>query len=694
MDRVVFAFYRALAALVRSLPLSAGFRLGEILGAVTWFMAGKYRRLALHNLGIAFGREKSARQLAGIGRAHFRMLGGNLFASLKLPTLSRAELEAVITVEGLDHMQAQLVKKGGFVFVISHLGNWELFAQLTPFLFRCKVGTIYQALGNPLIDAEVRRDRSRLGLALFERKEGFSKAAAFLRSGGAVGVLIDQHAGDAGLWCPFFGRLASTTTLAATLAQRSGAVLIAAAVHTDGPGRWRVLLQPETLPEQDGIDIVTARLNQILEAQIRMQPEDWFWVHDRWKLPRPKFLLATYKRGVSFPPGFEPKDLQPFSLLIRGSNWLGDAVMSVPAVRAIKQGRPDAHLTILTPAKLADFWQAIPEVDAVISIEPDDTVFGVAKKLRSFRAQRSAAESRVEQDRLPGGAARRASADARVKAGSNSTNQPNFRANAFDAAIIFPNSLRTALEVWPARIPRRVGYPGHRRSWLLNQIWREKKSKKRPRQAPRHQVEHYLALARFVGVGAQTEKVNGDRTIENGEAPTILCSPITSHQPKPRFGLCPGAEYGPAKRWLPERFAETMRRVHEQTGCEWHLFGVAKDRPIADEILAAVPGVPVIDRIGQTSLSELITELRGCALLLTNDTGTMHLAANFGIPVVALFGSTEPALTGPLGSGHTVLRHHVPCSPCFLRECPIDFRCMKAIEVSEVVRAVIDRSIR
>ena len=101
-------------------------------------------------------------------------------------------------------MDAAAREKGGFVFVISHLGNWEMFAQLTPFVFKCKVGTIYQALGNAHIDAEVRRDRARLGMELFERKEGFTQAAKFLREGGAVGVLIDQHAGDAGLWCPFF----------------------------------------------------------------------------------------------------------------------------------------------------------------------------------------------------------------------------------------------------------------------------------------------------------------------------------------------------------------------------------------------------------------------------------------------------------------------------------------------------------
>ena len=130
-----------------------------------------------------------------------------------------------------------------------------------------------------------------------------------------------------------------------------------------------------------------------------------------------------------------------------------------------------------------------------------------------------------------------------------------------------------------------------------------------------------------------------------------------------------------------------MRLLHETTGCDWKLFGVEKDRAVADTIVSAA-NIPVTDLIGKTTLAQLMDELRTCDVLLTNDTGTMHLAAHLGVPTVALFGSTEPALTGPLGTGHRVIRHHVECSPCFLRECPIDFRCMKAIEVSEVVADV------
>ncbi len=630
MDRAVFWLYRLASGALCLLPLTAIFRIGWALGTVAYFVSGKYRRLVLHNLGIAFGREKSAEELRALARKHLATLGANLLSSIKLPRLSRGEIERIVKVEGIETMDAGIVANGGFVMVISHLGNWEMFAQLSPILFPCPVGTIYQALGNPHIDAEVRRDRARLGLSVFERKEGFAAATKFIREGGAVGVLIDQHAGDAGMWLPFFSRLASSSTLAATLALRTDAWLVPAAVYTDGVARWRCVIRGQMKPHGQAAGTITKRINEMLEEQIRENPEDWFWVHNRWKLPHPKFLLATYKRGVAIPKGFNPgRELQPFRILIRSTNWLGDAVMTIPAVYAIKHGRPDAHVTILTPAKLAELWKEVAEVDEVISIESGDSVFGVAKKLRG----------------------------------------------KFEVAILFPNSLRAALEVWLAGIPRRVGFPGHRRAWLLNQIFHGKKKKKDARpEPPRHQVHHYLALAEFVGA----------------EIEGAVIAETRNRMPEsrsPKIGLCPGAEYGPTKRWFPEKYGEVIRAVSEQRECEWVLFGVEKDAPLGEEILRDFSG-PHRNLIGKTSLAQLIAELRACDLLLTNDTGTMHLAAFLGVPTVALFGSTEPALTGPRGDIHRVIRHHVPCSPCYLRECPLDLRCMKAITVPEVVAAV------
>jgi len=647
MDRAVFVLYRFIAAGLRLLPLKLVWWLGRFLGSLGYLLGVPYRRMALRNLRIAFG-EKSERERRAIARAHFATLGANLLTSAKITSMSREEIRGLVDIEGLEHVSQAHAAGRGVVMVISHIGNWELFAQLYPILFSCPLGTIYQRLGNPHIDAAVRASRARLGLELFERKEGFQGATKMLRGPSVVGVLIDQHAGDAGVWCPLFGRLASTSSLAAMLALRTGAALIPGAVHSAGPGRWKLVVDaPVPVVERDA-DALTARLNLALEMQIRRQPADWFWVHNRWKTPSPKFLLSTYKRGVvvevgSWKPevGSEaaaspvptsdfrlPTSLTPFRIAIRSTNWLGDAVMSMPAVRAIKRGRPDAHVTIVTPAKLADLWRTVAEVDDIISIEATDSVFAVARKLR----------------------------------------------DRFDAAVVFPNSLRTALEAWLAKIPRRVGYPGHRRARLLNQVFREKKSKKAKATRPLHQVHHYLALAEFIG------------------ADTAGAIASETRNPKPeirnlRLGLVPGAEYGPAKRWLPERFAEVVRAIP----AEWHVFGVAKDREVVDTILAACtqdPKPSITDLVGKTTLAELIEHLRACDLVLTNDTGTMHLAASLGVPVVAIFGSTEPSLTGPLGEQHTILRKHVECSPCFLRECPIDFRCMKRIESAEVVEAM------
>jgi len=455
-----------------------------------------------------------------------------------------------------------------------------------------------------------------------------------LREGGTVGVMIDQHAGDAGIWIPYFGRLASTSPLAATLALRTGATILSAAIYTEKPGYWRMVIKKPTLSVIRDATLLTTELNRISEEQIRRAPADWFWVHNRWKTPKPNFLLSQYKRGVSLPEGFDVATLKPFKIVVRSSNWLGDAVMSTPAVQAIKRGRPDARITVLVKAKLADYWRRIPEVDEVLTIEPGDSVFGVARKLRG----------------------------------------------KFDVAIVLPNSVRSALEPWLAGIPRRVGYPAEGRRWLLNQRYELPTKKKQTPRPPRHQAFHYLDLAEWLGAD-----------IGNAQPTDFFpMPPRKPHSGEPiKIGLCPGAEYGPAKRWHAERFAQTANVVSDQRDVEWVLFGVAGDAIVGDEISRQITGKQT-NLIGKTTLAELMDRLGECALLLTNDTGTMHLAAALGVPTVSIFGSTEPQLTGPLGSSHRVLRHHVACSPCFLRKCPLDFRCMKAVTVAETAKAVLE----
>ncbi|MGC2626443.1 MAG: lipopolysaccharide heptosyltransferase II, partial [Candidatus Udaeobacter sp.] len=551
-----------------------------------------------------------------------------------------------VEVENTESMAREFRAGVPVVLVLSHLGTWEVFAQLMPKFFGFVRGSsVYQGLGNRFIDKHVRRTRSQTGLELFDRRDGFEPVIELLRSGGGVGVLSDQHAGDHGVWTPFFGRLAATSPLPALLAKRTRAALIAAGVYNTGPARWRMVFTERFDQAGASVAVLTSKINQVIEEQIRRAPEDWFWVHNRWKTPEPNFLLAQYKRGIYLPPGISASDLKPFRILIRSSNWLGDAVMSVPAVRAIKNGRPDVHVTIAAPDKIAPMWKLIPEVDTIIPL-PEGSLLSVVRLLKQ---------------QMP-----------------------------FDVAILFPNSLRVALESWLSGIPRRVGCRGHCRNWLVNQIVRE------PRKPgpPEHHSLRFLRIARECGAEIERTSNVQLRKLSRAGCPTLnvqlsdsdQLSPI-NHQPL-KIGLCPGAEYGPAKRWLPERFAEAAAKITEQSSAQWILLGTKNDATIGEQIAAAI-GDHCVNRIGQTTLDQLIDELRQCRLLLTNDTGTMHLAALLDVPVVAVFGSTEPLLTRPLGNGHIILRHHVECSPCFLRECPIDFRCMKAVSTDEVAGAVL-----
>jgi heptosyltransferase-2 len=633
LDFSVYLLYRAGSAIASALPLPVLFVFGEFLGFCAWIVLGNYRHLAQRNIAIAFGSEKSPRELRHLVRRHFQRLGGNLLCSIKLGVMPSEKIAERIEAENLDVIHRQLRTGRPVVLILSHLSNWELFAHILPkYIGYVRNSTIYQRLGNRYIDEHVCRVRGRAGVEMFNRKEGFEKAIKLLRDGGAIGILSDQHSGDSGVWVPFFGRLASTSPLPALLAKRTGAALVGVAIYTGGLARWRIVVSPALEVKQASVELLTAKTNDLIAAQIHRAPEDWFWVHDRWKMPRPDFLLARYKRGVYLPPDISAQDLQPFRILIRSSNWLGDAVMSVPAVRAIKNGRPDAHVTIAAPARIAPVWKLVPEVDAILLLASNSLLAAV----RSIR----------ERPR-------------------------------FDVAILFPNSLRSALEALLGGVRRRVGYRGHSRNWLLNQIIPEQ----RPPRRLEHQSARYLRIAQRCGAA-------------NSQQPTANNQIAASNQPSAinfqslKIGLCPGAEYGPAKRWLPERFAEAAVRVAAQAPVQWVLFGTPKDAEIGEQIAAGL-GDSCVNRIGQTTLDQLILALRECRVLLTNDTGTMHLASLLGVPVVAIFGSTEPSLTGPLGDHHIVLRHHVECSPCFLRKCPIDFRCMKAVEIQEAVDAVL-----
>ena len=276
LDFVVYLLYRAGSAIAAGLPLPVLFVAGEFLGFCAWRLSGKYRRLAKRNVAIAFTNEKNPQEMRRLVRRHFQRLGANLLCSVKLTAMPPEKILQRVKVDNIEAMDREFRAGVPVVLVLSHLGTWELFAQLMPkFVGYVRNASVYQRLGNRFIDAHVRRTRGQTGLELFDRQQGFQPVIDLLRSGGGVGVLSDQHAGDHGLWTPFFGKLASTSPLPALLAKRTRAALIAAGVYTTGLARWRVVFTERFDPPKADASVatLTAEINQIIEQQIRVAPE-------------------------------------------------------------------------------------------------------------------------------------------------------------------------------------------------------------------------------------------------------------------------------------------------------------------------------------------------------------------------------------------------------------------------------------
>ena len=358
----------------------------------------------------------------------------------------------------------------------------------------------------------------------------------------------------------------------------------------------------------------------------------------------------------------------PARILVRGVNWLGDAVMSTPAMMRLRERFPGTHLALLTPEKLEGLWRQHPAVDEIIPFRAAEGVLSISGRLRRGH---------------------------------------------FDAALILPNSPRSALEAWLAGIPRRVGYARPWRNWFLTDpiparaghTPMHKRSATEVRRLAdggksastlllpdAHHVYEYLHLA--AALGAKPDPVPPKLVVTPQEIESAKSRFGLSGIAAPVFGLNPGAEFGPAKRWPADRFVAAAEEIHRRTRCVWLVLGGKGDGAVAARIESALhstaPGVRNL--AGRTSLRELCAILKGCRVLLTNDSGPMHAAAALGTAVVAPFGSTDPRLTGPGLPGdpaHRLLRSDAPCSPCFLRECPIDFRCMNGIAVDRVVEAVL-----
>lgn len=322
---------------------------------------------------------------------------------------------------------------------------------------------------------------------------------------------------------------------------------------------------------------------------------------------------------------------------------MGDTILTYPTVEALKRRFPTSEISILVPDHLADLWKTFPYIENII---PFDNRKGMASFFEDLRISRL------------------------------------LRKERFNLGFILPRSFRSAFQIYLAGVPIRVGYQDEGRSFLLTHRIRRRKELLRV-----HRVYYYQELLKPFGEKNHLSSPCLPLREEDRRWAEEILKGKGLPDGRPMIGINPGAAYGLAKCWFPDRFGELGRRLSQTWKARILVFGRVEERKMADRILSYLGGEGV-DLTGQTNLLQLAALLEKCSLLITNDTGTMHIASAIRTPVVAIFGPTDPVATGPWGKGHVVVRKEVSCGPCFKRVCPTDHRCMEQITVEEVEEVV------
>jgi heptosyltransferase-2 len=337
-------------------------------------------------------------------------------------------------------------------------------------------------------------------------------------------------------------------------------------------------------------------------------------------------------------------------ILIRATNWIGDAIMALPALHAVRAKFPDAHVAIVARPYVADIYRDQAVCDELIPYDPQN-------KHSGWRGRESLAKA--------------------------------LREKKFDTALLLQNAFDAAWLAWRAGIAERIGYARDGRSLLLTRAIPVPK----PGEIPAHEQFYYLELLRRAGWISALQDENRIELRVSDAARQRAAVTLTEAGSPPsalRIAVGAGASYGSAKCWLPERFASSLNQILSQTDADVILFGTASESTVSSAIAAQLRR-PAIDLTGKTPVADLPALLSQCHLFLGNDSGAMHVAAAVGLPVVAVFGSTDPKGTAPVTPRVTIVQQKPYCSPCFLRRCPTDHRCMNAVQPEMVASALHER---
>ena len=607
--RVPLLLLKTLGWLVAHTPEKLLHLVAAALGELMYWALPRRRRLLRSNLHHAFP-DRPAAWHRRIARASCRRLVETGLLSLATPYLGAERLRQIVSCSPeMREAYTRYATDPAPVLICSpHIAYWE--AQTSMGLVLPvklpEFGIIYRPLDNDAVDAWVRRSRETFGMKMLSRREGFAEALKILRRKGFIGVLFDQNAGMQGALTTLFGRVCSTTELPGLLAEKFQARVYG--IYSRRRGFWRIEIGADLLENTGTSAGTTLSLNRWLETLLAGDDNlcaSWLWMHDRWRnqdVPARRLRLEAKRdlladdlrvRGLAAIP-------RRTRLWIRLPNWLGDVVMAVPLLRAIRASRPDAEITVIGKAQFLPLLQAWNVADRYDPLPAR----GAGYFLHFWRRRRE----------YP------------------------------DVHLLFTNSLRGDLEAWLTRGPQRFGIarPGMPRLLLTHRF-------KLPvdfDERSHHQSELWENFLQHFGL-----VVPADRT---------PVEPPVNLGPDAPIGLIAGSENAPEKRWPVAHWRKLIEEFPQQ---DFVLFGTAGDRTITAAIAHGFPAARVTDLAGKTNLPGLVEAFRACRVLVTNDTGGMHLANAVGVPVIGLFGPTNPVRTRPVFAAGVQVLQPPGCPP-------------------------------
>ncbi len=586
--------------LAAAIPQFCAEKIARFLGRAFFFVARSRRRIMLGNLHHLLPEKTEKERHAIAVESACRMVEMGMFV-LASPHFSKERILKSYRAEAGSRIE--LLERGKpIVVAVPHFSQMESLTMLPLFFEKLAGrdnGVFYRQFKNPAIESWVKRTRQRFGFTLLSRKLGLTQAISFLNSCGTISVLFDQSPGEhRGVLSLFANRVTTSSALAGTLvADRPNAIL--ATCHCERTGFWKGTVKVSEITLGDlprTAANYTIAINSWLEGKLRENANicaDWLWAHDRWR-PFNDSLNYAHRKNI-LPETLAalglkklPKEMR---IWIRMPNWLGDVVMALPLVKTIRRARPDAQITLLAQKHFVPMLERLGVAERIIALPPKTR--GYWKFFRQLRFE------------YP------------------------------DQIFIFTNSLRGDLEAKLAGIPIRAG------------IVRDKK--------PRPLLTHKWFVPADLNLAETHQTRLWERWLRrrHGLTAPLDFAPIKLAQQKEnRIGLICGSENSPEKRWSVARWREFVAIVSKKfPTLEIFLFGTKKDAEITAEVARGndkAAGGNVVDRAGKTDLPTYMDELASCRAICGNDTGGLHLANMLGVPVVGIFGPTNPVRTGPI----------------------------------------------